>query len=74
MLLFLSVSLMDIKKQKEEGNVTKPAEKSEGAAPAKNAEAEKSTSVGKGDGEISVPASKAVVSLLFLFIISIDFE
>ncbi|KAK7358561.1 hypothetical protein VNO77_00494 [Canavalia gladiata] len=45
--------------QKEEGTATKSEAKSENAAPVKKAEAEVSTSVGKGDGEKSVPASKA---------------
>ncbi|BAT73024.1 hypothetical protein VIGAN_01047800 [Vigna angularis var. angularis] len=46
-------------KQSEEGTDMKSEAKSENAAPVKKAEAEISTSVGKADGEKSVPAPKA---------------
>ncbi|KAG4398316.1 hypothetical protein GLYMA_08G019400v4 [Glycine max] len=46
-------------KQIEEGTAMKPEAKSENAAPVKKAEAETLSSVGKTDGEKSVPAPKA---------------
>ncbi|XP_014507578.1 uncharacterized AAA domain-containing protein C16E9.10c [Vigna radiata var. radiata] len=46
-------------KQSEKGTDMKSEAKSENAAPIKKAEAEISTSVGKADGEKSVPAPKA---------------
>ncbi|XP_040873822.1 uncharacterized protein [Glycine max] len=55
-------------KQIEEGTAMKPEAKSENAAPVKKAEAETLSSVGKTDGEKSVPAPKAAVSLHQIFL------
>lgn len=65
MRLLFSLFLLEIKIQSAGETVMKPAAKAEDAAPEKKAEAEKPTSVGKADGEKSVPASKAAVSLCF---------
>lgn len=55
-------------KKKEEGTAVKPEGKTESPAPAVKTEAEIPTSVRKTDGENSVPASKAVSLLCFLFV------
>lgn len=62
----LFFTLVDLKIPIGGETVVKPAAKTENAAPEKKTEAEISkTSVGKADGEKSVPPSKAVVSLYF---------
>lgn len=64
-LSFLSLYVSSRIKQREEGVVVKPEGKSGSAAPGIKTEAEIPTSVGKTDGENSVPASKAVSLLYF---------
>ncbi|XP_027362573.1 uncharacterized protein LOC113870174 [Abrus precatorius] len=57
----LKLEAQAITSEREEGAVVNPEGKSDNFAPDKKAEADSSTSVGKSDGENSVPASKVEV-------------